>query len=68
MENKFNLDELFFCYSYRLQMFLSIFNIHYINDGTNSKNGKKYFVYKKSNELKYMLDIWNDLKGKIPLN
>lgn len=69
MKNNLDLkiNDLFFCYSNRLQLFLKIFGVNYLSEGVNSKNNKKYFIYKKTDKLKKILGEWDNLKSRIPL-
>ena len=62
------MKELFYCYSNRLHLFLSVFGVEYINQGINSVNNHKYYVYEKTEKLNILLTEWNKIKSLVDLN
>lgn len=58
MENKY-----FFCYSYKLKLFLKSLNVRYELSGNNNNTDKPYWVYLRSDELLVGLDKWKIKKN-----
>ncbi len=61
MEN----NKYFYCYSYKLMHFLKSYGLHYLHKGTNLNSKSKYYLFEKSSELDYAIDIWNAIKFKL---
>lgn len=61
-----NNSKLFYCYSNRLNQFLSLFGFNYTDKGENSK-GQEYKAYKRSKDLDFALKEWEILKNKFPV-
>jgi hypothetical protein len=56
MEDK----KYFFCYSYKLKLFLKENGLRYEFVGNNPNNGKPYWVYLRNNDLTQFLIIWKE--------
>ena len=59
MEHKF-----FYCYSDRLYHFLTSLKFRYESIGVNNNTQKKYWVYKKSQDLDSAIELYNSIKYK----
>lgn len=60
MEN----NNYFYCYSKRMQKFLSIFGFKYIDKNTNKNTNVEYYIYLKSEDLDRAIQEWNNIKEK----
>lgn len=65
-ENKEN--NLFYCYSNRLALFLRSFRFRYINSSVNKNSNTKYWVFEKSDKLDEAIQLYNEVKHKIEIN
>lgn len=54
-------NSCFYCYSYKLRLFLQLNDINYIKRYTHN-NGNQCWVYKFSPELSEVLDKWKTFK------
>lgn len=61
MEN----NENYYCYSYRLFHFLCSFNETCVSSNVNSRNKKRYWMFKKSKRLDDIISLYNEVKHKI---
>lgn len=61
------MNDFFYCYSSRLQKFLSLFGVEYVDKKINNKTGKYYYIYKSSEQLTNLLQDWNTIKVKYDL-
>lgn len=61
------MNDFFYCYSSRLQKFLALFGVEYVDKKTNNKTGKYYYIYKSSEQLTSLLQDWNTIKVKYDL-
>ena len=61
------MNDFFYCYSSRLQKFLALFGVEYVDKKTNNKTGKYYYIYKSSEQLASLLQDWNTIKVKYDL-
>lgn len=57
--------ELFYCYSNRLNTFLSLFGFMYVDRDKNTK-GQVYKAYKRTDDLDFALKQWEIMKKKFP--
>ena len=61
------MNDFFYCYSSRLQKFLALFGVEYVDKKTNNKTGQYYYIYKSSEQLTSLLQDWNTIKVKYDL-
>jgi len=54
----------FYCYSYRLFHFLSAFSEKCTDSRINSKSGRRYWVFSKSERLDRIIAAYNEMKHK----
>ena len=56
--------KIFYCYSYRMYLFLSSLNFECIEKGRNLSTLKKYWAFKNINEEQFnkAINYWNELK------
>jgi len=59
-----NSNNIFYCYSPRLRLFLKSLGFQYGTPGINKNTNTKYFPFEKSEALDFALNIWGDLNGK----
>lgn len=59
------MDNVFFCYSDKLQTFLRIFGFRYKNSGRNSNTHKQYWTYEKTDKLLKALTEWDRVKKEL---
>lgn len=57
-------SKYFYCYSKRMQKFLSIFGFKYVDKGVNKNTNIEYYTYLKSEELDRAIQEWNNIKEK----
>lgn len=62
VENKRDINKLFYCYSDRLNEFLHSLRINYVDKGFNPSNGKNCRSYDRDETLEKALIYWNQLK------
>lgn len=55
----------FYCYSLRLFHFLSAFSEKCYISKINSKSGNRYWVFRKSDRLDRIIQLYNEVKHKI---
>lgn len=58
------MNNIFFCYSKRLQFFLRAMKEEYISVGVNQKTNTKYWTFIKSERLDELIKMWNVIKNK----
>lgn len=56
------MNNLFFCYSKRMAHFIRAFNIKYDNVRVNQKTNINYYVFKKSERLDKVIELYNKVK------
>ena len=61
MEN----NEHYYCYSYRLFHFLCSFGEICVSSKVNSRNQKRYWMFKKSKRLDDIISLYNEVKHRI---
>ena len=59
-----NMNNIFYCYSYRMQLFLRAMNEKYIGTGINGNTKTKYWTFKKSDRLDALIGLWTSVKNK----
>ena len=55
----------FYCYSLRLFHFLSAFSEKCYASKINSKSNTRYWIFKKSERLDRIIDLYNEVKHTI---
>ena len=55
-------NNIFYCYSYKLCLFLRAFEMKYISIGINKNTNVKYYTFEKSKRLDKLIKLWNDNK------
>ena len=58
---------LFYCYSKRLNQFLSLFGVGYIDKNYNCNTQAEYYTYERTNKLDFLLKKWEEIKQGISL-
>lgn len=54
------MNEFFYCYSTKLHDFLRINQQRYICAGLNENTMRKFWQYRRTEELNRLLSAWND--------
>lgn len=57
------MEKYFFCYSYKLKLFLKEKNIRYDFVGNNPNSNKPYWGYLKTEELGKCLKEWSEINS-----
>ena len=55
-------NDKFYCYSTRLSYFIRSFNIKYLYVGINKNTKAKYYIFKKSERLDKIIELYNNVK------
>lgn len=55
---------MFYCYSFRLSLFLRSMKQKYKHVGINHKTNTKFWVFEKSERLDALISLWNEIKNK----
>lgn len=55
----------FYCYSDRLFHFIKAFSMDYISIGVNRNTKKKYYLFRKSEKLDKIIDLYNKVKHSV---
>jgi len=58
-----NENNIFYCYSYRMFLFLKSLRFYYISEGVNKNTNNKYWTFSKSDVLDMAITTWNDIKN-----
>ena len=58
------MNDIFYCYSKRMSLFLRSMKEEYIAVGENQKTHVKYWTFYKSERLDNLIKIWNTIKNK----
>lgn len=58
------MNNIFYCYSKRMSLFLRAMKEEYIAVGVNQKTNVKYWTFNKSERLDNLIDLWNEIKNK----
>lgn len=58
------MDYIFYCYSYKMQLFLRAMNEKYIGTGINKNTNTKYWTFIKSDRLDSLIELWTSVKNK----
>lgn len=58
------MGNLFYCYSYRMHLFLRSMNEKYVSVGVNKNTQTKYWTFTKSDRLDSLVKIWVSIKNK----
>ena len=60
-------DNLFYCYSKRLNQFLYLFGVGYVDKNYNYNTQAEYYIYERTNKLDFLLKKWEEIKQGISL-
>lgn len=55
-------NDIFYCYSKRMNYFLMSMKFRYLSKGINSVSEKEYWTYKKSKKLDLAIQKYNSIK------
>lgn len=55
-------NNIFYCYSVRLQNFLASMKFQYVSISINHNTNKKYWTYIKSEKLDSAIQMYNSIK------
>ena len=55
-------NDIFYCYSNRMNYFLMSMKFRYLSKGINSNTNKEYWTYKKSENLDSAIQMYNSIK------
>lgn len=58
------MNNIFYCYSKRMSLFLRSMKEEYIALGENQKTHVKYWTFYKSERLDSLIELWNTIKNK----
>ena len=58
------MNNIFYCYSKRMSLFLRAMKEEYIAVGVNQKTNVKYWTFNKSERLDNLISLWNEIKNK----
>lgn len=58
------MNDIFYCYSKRMSLFLRSMKEEYIAVGENQKTHVKYWTFYKSERLDSLIELWNTIKNK----
>lgn len=58
------MNNIFYCYSKRMSLFLRAMKEEYITVGVNQKTNVKYWTFNKSERLDNLIALWNEIKNK----
>ena len=58
------MNDIFYCYSKRMKYFLQAMKEEYIAVRVNQKTNVRYWTFKKSERLDYLISLWNEIKNK----
>ena len=58
------MNNIFYCYSKRMSLFLRAMKEEYIAVGVNQKTNVKYWTFNKSERLDNLITLWNEIKNK----
>lgn len=61
-------EKYFYCYSNRLNKFLYIFGVKFVEKGINPSNNNEFCVYERTETLRFLLQEWENIKSKIAYN
>ena len=57
-------NDIFYCYSNRMNYFLMALKFRYISSGVNNTTNKEYWTYHKSEKLDSAIELYNSVKHK----
>lgn len=57
------MNDIFYCYSKRMSLFLRSMKEKYIAVGENQKTHVKYWTFYKSERLDTLIELWNTIKN-----
>lgn len=57
------MNDIFYCYSKRMSLFLRSMKEEYITVGENQKTHVRYWTFYKSERLDYLISLWNTIKN-----
>lgn len=55
---------IFYCYSYRLTLFIRSFGLKYISTDINTNTNQRYYTFEKSERLDKIISFYNEVKNK----
>lgn len=55
---------IFYCYSYRLTLFIRSFGVKYISTDINPNTNQRYYAFQKSEQLDKIIGLYNEVKNK----
>ncbi len=58
------MNEIYYCYSRRLSLFLRAMKEQYITTGINHKTKVRYWTFNKSERLDSLIRLWNKIKNE----
>ena len=58
------MNNIFYCYSKRMSLFLRAMKEEYIAVGVNQKTNVKYWTFNKSERLDSLISLWNEIKNR----
>lgn len=58
-------NNIFYCYSKRLKLFIQSFGIGYMDSNINKNTNTKYWTFEKSEKLDKIIDLYNEVKHLI---
>lgn len=56
------MKNLYYCYSYKLHLFLTSLGFRYVDKSINTNTNTRYFTYEKSEILDRAIMEWNNVK------
>ena len=56
-------NDIFYCYSSRMSLFLRAMKQAYIDVGINKNSGVRYWTFSKSDRLDELIELWNTIKN-----
>lgn len=57
------MNDIFYCYSKRMSLFLRSMKEEYITVGENQKTHVRYWTFYKSERLDTLIELWNTIKN-----
>ena len=58
------MNNIFYCYSKRMSLFLRSMKEEYVDTGTNQRTHVRYWTFQKSERLDMLIELWNSIKNK----
>lgn len=53
---------IFYCYSYKLSLFIRSFGLRYISTDINVNTNQRYYTFEKSERLDKIIQLYNEVK------